>query len=71
MKEAVSDYPAADNIKVDFYDSQRIATWVNGYASMILWVHIKTGTFTSGWEPYSNWSNYKGSINEDRLWITE
>ncbi|MEL7658850.1 MAG: hypothetical protein AAGU75_23410, partial [Bacillota bacterium] len=65
MKEAVSDYPAAINLKLDFYDCQRVATWVNGHASMIQWVHMKTGACLSGWEPFSNWSDTKGNIDDE------
>lgn len=31
------------NIKVDFYDSKRIATWVKQFPSIIIWVNEKIG----------------------------
>lgn len=65
MKKAVSDYSDFGNLKLDFYDCQRIATWVNAHASLILWVHMKTGTPSLGWEPFSNWSNSKGDNNDE------
>lgn len=65
MREAVNDYPPANDLKLDFFDCQRIATWVNEHASIIQWVHMKTGTSLFGWKPFSNWSNIKGKIDDE------
>lgn len=65
MQQAIAEYPASDNIKLDFYDCQRVCTWVNEYASLIQWVHIRIGTLFFGWQPYSNWSDPKGNIDEE------
>lgn len=34
MKEAVVDYPNNSKLKLDFYDRNRIATWVRAYAKL-------------------------------------
>ena len=42
---------------VDYYDSQRLANWVNVYPTVVAWVHAKTsGGVLQGWEPYGQWA---------------
>ena len=65
MRKAVIDYPASNNLKLDFYDVQRVCTWVNEHASIIQWVHMKTGTSYFGWQPYMNWSDPKRNIDDE------
>jgi hypothetical protein len=56
MKEALSGYPNAAKIKVDFYDRERIAGWVRNYPSLILWIRDKIGKPIQGWRSYGNWA---------------
>lgn len=65
MIEAVKEQATAKRLKLDFYDSQRIATWVNEFPSVIIWVRNKTGKQLYGWQPYANWSNSKGSLEDE------
>ncbi|MCK4653149.1 MAG: hypothetical protein KAU01_01765 [Candidatus Cloacimonetes bacterium] len=67
MKEALSDLPNASNIKLDFYDRSRIATWVRNHPSLILWVREKIGNPIYGWHPYGNWADSPGGIKEEYL----
>jgi len=45
------------NVIVDFFDSQRIANWVNCYPAICIYVLHKLGKGVSGWRPYGNWSS--------------
>lgn len=45
------------NVKVEFYDSNRIATWVRNYPSLICWINDKLKKQTNGWTSYCNWSS--------------
>lgn len=56
MKEAIADVPNSEQLHIDFLDSDRLATWVRTYPSLILWVKEKIGTATYGWKPFGNWS---------------
>ena len=56
------------NIFVDFYDCQRICTWVNTYPSMVIWVNERLGKETIGWRAYENWSNLRGGIMDQYLY---
>lgn len=57
MTEALFDLDNASNLKLDFYDSGRIASWVRCHPSIILWVRDKIGNPIHGWRPFGNWSN--------------
>lgn len=41
MKEAITGNANASKLKVDFYNRERIASWVRSHPSMILWVREK------------------------------
>jgi hypothetical protein len=67
MREAVSKEDGNDKLAVDFFDRNRIATWVRLHSSMILWVRNKIGRNLQGWRSYDNWSNAPGGIEEEYL----
>lgn len=57
MKDILKEEKLENSILVDFYDSSKMATWVNKYPSLICWVNDKNGKNTNGWSTYYNWSN--------------
>lgn len=57
MRDALSELPNASNIKVDFYDRDRVAIWVRSHPSIVLWIRERLGRSMQGWKPYTNWSN--------------
>ena len=67
MKEALHDCPFIEQIKVDFYDRERIANWVRSHQSLILWVRDKIGRSIQGWKPYENWTNSPGGIEAEYI----
>lgn len=67
MREALSDLPQHNKLKIDFYDSQRVASWVNSFPAIVLWVKKKLGRPIQGWLPFGNWSNPKSDLEEDYL----
>lgn len=46
MRDLLHSIDKKQNIKVDFYDSRRIATWVKQFPSIIIWVNEKIGKRT-------------------------
>jgi hypothetical protein len=56
MMEALSDLPAGANMKVDFYDSDRLATWVRKYHGVALWIRDVIGEPLRGWRAYGAWA---------------
>lgn len=57
MRDALSELPNASNIKVDFYDRERVAGWVRSHPAIALWIREKLGRPIQGWRPYGNWAN--------------
>lgn len=54
MKKAVENEVNHQNLHVEFFDRGRVATWVRGHSSLILWVRNKIGRQLKGWRPYEN-----------------
>lgn len=63
MQEAAKSVPALPELHVDFYDRNRLATWVNQYAGVAAWVREQLGKPMSGWQPYGNWSSHPNQID--------
>lgn len=57
MRQALGDYPNADELAVDFYDRDRIAVWVNEYPGVAAWVRNRIGRELKGWRPIGQWSD--------------
>ncbi len=62
MKEAT-----ANDFYVDFFDRNRVATWVRAHPALILWVREKIGRSLTGWQPYGNWAKSTGGVEEEYL----
>jgi hypothetical protein len=62
MKEA-----SANDFYVDFFDRNRVATWVRTHPALILWVRAKIGRSLTGWQPYGNWAKSAGGVEEEYL----
>ncbi|MFA6163060.1 MAG: hypothetical protein WC685_06500 [Methylobacter sp.] len=67
MSEALADIPNKSNLKLDFYDRSRVATWVRCHPSLVFWVKNKIGRSIQGWRPFGNWANPKAESNEEYL----
>lgn len=67
MKKAVAYEDGHENLKVDFLDRGRIATWVRSHPSMILWVRKRIGREVQGWQPYGNWSKAPSGVEEEYI----
>lgn len=64
MREALEDDPDAKTLHVDFYDRQRLASWVNQNPGLVTWVRSQVGIPLSGWRPFEDWSSSPGEISE-------
>ncbi|MEW5596908.1 hypothetical protein ABGT24_26105 [Peribacillus frigoritolerans] len=67
MRDALSDCPNHSDIKVDFYDRERIAGWVRSHPSLVLWVRDKIGRPIQGWQAYGNWAGSPNGIEEEYM----
>lgn len=44
------------DIYFDFYDRNRVASWVRHFPHIMLWVKSKLGVSISGWQNFASWS---------------
>jgi hypothetical protein len=56
MRAALADLPNSERLAVDFYDRNRVATWVRSHSGLIHWVRHKIGRPLQGWQSYGNWA---------------
>ncbi|MGH7982757.1 MAG: hypothetical protein ACREFF_06380 [Candidatus Udaeobacter sp.] len=62
MREALSDLANAAQLHVDFYDRDRVATWVNQYPGIVAWVRNQVGRPLYGWSGIGDWE-CRGNVN--------
>lgn len=67
MRDAVSAVPGLPEIHLDFYDRDRLATWVRQYPGVAAWVQEQLGRPVSGWQAYGNWSGRSDQIGTEYL----
>jgi hypothetical protein len=63
IRDALFDLPNTAQLHTDFYDRNRIATWVNQYPGIAAWVRNGVGRPLSGWSGIGDW---EGRGNNDR-----
>ncbi len=56
MRGAVIGIPHCDDLHLDFYDRNRLASWTRNHASTVTWVRERIGRPISGWRPYDDWA---------------
>lgn len=56
MRDALHDLPEAGSLHTDFYDRDRLATWVNEYPGIASWVRSRVGRGLSGWSSIGGWA---------------
>ncbi len=65
MRSAIADHPNASNLTVDYFDRQRLATWVRDHPALGPWVRARVGRPMQGWRSYGDWGSVgDGSPNE-------
>lgn len=57
MSDAVSQIPGGTDLRLDFYDRTRVASWVREHPGLIPWVRRKAGRQIAGWQSYGPWAN--------------
>ena len=76
IREALSDLPNAAQLHTDFYDRDRIATWVNQYPGIAAWVRSRVGRPLSGWSGIGDWEgrgngNRKPYLSDDNACLID
>lgn len=56
MRDAVADQPSNADLKLDFYDRDRLARWVRQYPGVELWVRERVNARLQAWQGYGRWA---------------
>jgi len=67
MREAIADAESSKDLAIDFYDRERLASWVRDHPGLVVWVREKIGQPLRGWRPYANWANPCESMEAEYL----
>ncbi|MFA7332471.1 MAG: hypothetical protein WC326_15485 [Candidatus Delongbacteria bacterium] len=70
MREAIASLLNHDQLLVEFYDQQRLATLIRQFPGLVAWVRSKVGRPLTGWQPYDSWSQ-PGRDAEARFLLDE
>jgi hypothetical protein len=67
MAEAVKEYADVAKLHLDFYDRNRVASWVRDHAGLIPWVRSRIGKSVPGWRSYGRWSYVSAGADKTYL----
>ena len=67
MAEAVRELPDIGSLHLDFYDRNRVATWVREHVGLCFWLREKIGRAVPGWRPYGSWATTSETLNAEYL----
>jgi hypothetical protein len=71
MAEALEGVSDAAKLTLDFYDRNRIATWVRDHPGIIPWVRSLIGKSVPGWQSFGSWSRAPGGADSSYLFDDE
>lgn len=70
MNSAIASLANKENLTLDFYGRDRIATWLRKHPGVSLWARHKLGKPLSGWRPHGRWAATPSS-KEDELLVDD
>lgn len=71
MADAVDGIADASKLALDFYDRNRVATWLRDHPGLIPWVRSLIGRSIPGWQSFGSWSRAPSGADESYLFDTE
>ena len=66
MREALAGVRNAERLATEFYDANRIATWVRSHEGLIPWVRRLVGKAVPGWQSYGPWAYAGAYLFDDK-----
>ncbi|MDN5005545.1 hypothetical protein ACFQZO_32315 [Bradyrhizobium sp. GCM10027634] len=67
MADAVDGIADASKLALDFYDRNRVATWLRDHPGLIPWVRSLIGKSIPGWQSFGSWSRAPGGVDDSYL----
>lgn len=71
MAEAMEGIADASKLALDFYDRNRVATWLRDHPGLIPWVRSLIGKAIPGWQSFGSWSGAPGGMDNSYLFDDE
>jgi hypothetical protein len=71
MADAVESIADASKLMFDFYDRNRVATWLRDHPGLIPWVRSLIGKSIPGWQSFGSWSRAPGGVDDSYLFDDE
>lgn len=62
MEDCLTDHGFNGQVHLDFYDSRKIADWIEQHPAIAVWVKHVTGHPLVGWKPYGPWAYREDDI---------
>ena len=56
MRHCLNEFIDGSSIQVDFYDSRRMADWVESHPASSMWLRQRITKPLKGWRPYGPWA---------------
>lgn len=69
VRAGLDGHPHSDRAHTDFYDRERLATWVRQYPGLVAWVRNRIGRPIIGWQAYGSWS--RGGRADQEAYISD
>ena len=67
IRSCFSDHGISPVVKTDFYDSRRVADWVEQHPAVATWLRLKIGQPMEGWRSYGPWAYKEQDIDAEYL----
>lgn len=67
MADCLAEHGVASKVLLDFYDSRRIANWIENFPAIVTWVRNALGRPLEGWRPYGPWAYHEKSAEDEYL----
>jgi hypothetical protein len=71
MADAVEGMVDASKLALDFYDRNRVATWLRDHPGLIPWLRSLIGRSIPGWQSFGSWSRALGGVEDSYLFDDE
>lgn len=65
MAKCLKDHGLDGKVQIDFYDTQKIADWVENFPSIFMWFRTAIGKPIDGWRPYEPWAYQEKSLLDE------
>lgn len=67
MADCIDVHGLAGMVHLDFYDSRKIADWVENFPQIVTWIKCELGKPLDGWQPYGPWAYYETNVADEYL----